>query len=177
MSNKIKSAIKWGLIGSVSSAILGLIFYIFGVDTDSSLKYLSFAIMIGVILAGCYEFRDKISGGFASFKSLFGYTMIIVLVYGVISSIWAVIYMEIIDTNLVKEILLKTELDMEASGADDKIIKQTIEVTKTMMKPHFFFLTSILSMLFIGLIISLPTCAFLKKVKPVDLIIEEKLAE
>ena len=177
MSEKVKSALKWGVIGSIASAILGLIFYILNVDADSALKYLSFAIMIGAILAGSYEFRDKISGNFASFKQIFGYAMLVVVIYAVLSSIWAIIYMQFIDTELVNQILLKTELDMETKGLDDEIIQQTLQVTKTMMKPHFFFITSLLSMLFIGLIISLPTAAFLKKDKPEELIIEEKLAE
>ena len=66
---------------------------------------------------------------------------------------------------------------MEASGADDEIIKQTLVITKKMMLPHFFFLTSLLSTLVIGLIISIPTSAMLRKEKPEELIIEEKLAE
>ena len=177
MNDKLQSALKWGVIGSVASAIIGLIFFILNVDSDSNLKYVSFAIMIGVIIAGCYEYRDTLSGGFAGFKEIFKYAMLVVLIYGVISSIWALVYIEFIDTGLVKEILLRTELEMEANGADDEIIKQTLEVTKTMMKPHFFFFTSLLSTLFIGLIISLPTSGFLKKEKPEDLIIEEKLSE
>ncbi len=177
MSDKLKSALKWGVMGGVASAILGLMFYILNVDSDSALKYVSFAVMIGVIIAGCYEYRDTILGGFGSFKQLLGYAMLLVLVYGLLSSIWAICYMEFIDTGLVNEILLKTELDMEASGADDEIIKQTLVITKKMMLPHFFFLTSLLSTLVIGLIISIPTSAMLRKEKPEELIIEEKLAE
>jgi hypothetical protein len=177
MSDKLKSALKWGVIGSAASAVLGLLFFILNVASDSSLKYVSFAFMIGVIIAGCYEYRDTILGGFVGFKKLLGYAMLVVLVYALVSSVWAVCYVEFIDTGLVNEILLKTELDMEAQGASEKIIKQTLTVTKKMMLPHFFFLTSTLSLLFIGLIISLPASAALKKEKPEELIIEEKLSE
>lgn len=177
MSDKFKSALKWGVLGSVASAILGLIFYILNVDSDSWLKYISFAVMIGVIIAGAYEYRDKLNGGFASLKDILLYAMLLILVYGFISSIWAVVYMEFIDTGLVDEILLKTELDMEAKGTDDEIIQQTLEVTKKMMQAPIFFITSLLGTLFIGFIIAFPTAAVLKKEKPEELIIEEKMAE
>jgi RsiW-degrading membrane proteinase PrsW (M82 family) len=51
MSDKLKSALKWGVIGSAASAVLGLLFFILNVASDSSLKYVSFAFMIGLIIS------------------------------------------------------------------------------------------------------------------------------
>ena len=38
MSDKLKSALKWGVMGGVASAILGLMFYILNLDSDSAVK-------------------------------------------------------------------------------------------------------------------------------------------
>jgi hypothetical protein len=177
MNPKRQTAIKWGLIGGVSSALLGLLFFILNLESSSWLNYLSFAVMIGVIIAGTYEFRDKILGGFASLKKLLGFGILLALVYGIISSMWAVFFMEVLDPGLVKEILLDTEIRMEEQGMSDVQIKQALEVTKKMMKPYLFFFTSLISILFFGSLVSLLTSLVMRKDKPEEIIIEEKLAE
>lgn len=177
MSAKIKSALKWGLIGGIGAASLGLIFFVLNVERSSWLNYLSFAILIAVIIAGSYEYRDKIAGGFSNLKQLLGYGMIVALVYGLISSIWAIFFMEVLDPGLVKDILLDTEIRMEEQGLPDDQIRNALEVTKKMMQPQIFFFTSLISILFVGFLVSLLTSFVMRKDKPEELLIEEKMTE
>lgn len=175
MSETWKIALKWGAIGSIGAAALGLVLYLLNVDSSSFLNYLSLAILIAVLIFGGYEFRDKINGGFASFQEIFRLASMIVLVFALISSVWSIVYMEVIDTNLVNEILLKTELDMEEKGLDDEIIQQTLAVTKKMMKPHFFFITGFLFIMFFGELAAVLVSLVMKKDKPEELIIDENI--
>lgn len=177
MNPKTQSAVKWGLLGGLASAVLGLLFFVLNVESSSWLNYLSFAVMIAVVIAGSYEYRDKIAGGFASFKQLLGFGISVALVYGLISSLWAVFFMEVINPELVKEILLDTEIRMEEQGLSNEQIEQTLAVTKKMMKPYIFFFTSLLSITFMGLLVSLLTSLVMRKEKSAEAIIEEKLAD
>lgn len=176
MTKKTQTFLKWGLLGGIASASLGLVLFILNVDSSSWINYMGMAILVAVIVAGSYEYRDKIEGGFAGFKQLLGFAMMITLVYALFSSSWAIIYMEFIDTELVSRILLDTEIRMEDQGLMDEQIKQTLGVTKKMMQPHYFFFTSVMSMTFIGLLISLLSSLVLRKEKPTEVIIEEKLS-
>ena len=173
MSDKLKLALKWGGIGGLISAVIGLVFYILNVDSSSYLNYLSYAVLVGVLLFGVYEYRDKHLGGYISFKQIMGYGIFIVIVFALLSSIWGIVYMETIDTNLVNEILLKTELDMEEKGLDEEIIQQTLVVTKKMMQPQFFFITSFLFLMLFGTLGNLLVGAVLKKEKPENVLIDE----
>ena len=174
MSDKIKSALKWGGIGGVSMTILGLIMYILNIEYGSKLNYLGYAILIGVVLAGSYEFRDKLNGGFATFTELFKYAIIICLTYALISTIWSVIFMQFIGTDLVSEVLEQSRIQLEERGLDEATIEMSLSWTKTMMKPHFFALTSMFALMVVGTLISVLTSSVLRRFKSdEDLIIDE----
>ena len=68
MSHKIHIALKWGLLGGISTALLGLVLYLLNVERASWLNYVVFGLLIGVIIMGTYEYRDSVLEGFANFK-------------------------------------------------------------------------------------------------------------
>lgn len=130
MNKKTQTFLKWGLLGGVGSASIGLLLFMLNIDSSSWMNYLGMVILVAVIVAGSYEYRDKILGGFANFKELLGFGMLITMVFAFFGSVWAIIYMEFIDTELLSRILLDTEIRMEGQGLSDEQIKQTMAVTK-----------------------------------------------
>ena len=177
MSHKIHIALKWGLLGGISTALLGLVLYLLNVERASWLNYVVFGLLIGVIIMGTYEYRDSVLEGFANFKKLLGIGLLIALVFGIVNALWGVYYMEFLNPTLLNDLMLDTEISMEEQGISDEQIKQTLNVMKTMMKPHFFFVTSLLNMLLVGLFGSSLTSLVMRKEKPEELIIDEKLSE
>lgn len=177
MSDKLKSAFKWGLIGGLAFAVLVLLLYVLNKSSYMALMLSNIFILIIVTLAGSYEFRDKVLDGFVKFKTLLGQAMLLILVYGLLSSLWWLVHLYFIDLAIIPNILIEAETSLEAMGWEEERIMESMVVTKKMMSPFFFFLSNTARMLFFGLIISLPTCAYLKKEKSTELIIEEKLAE
>ena len=69
--------------------------------------------------------------------------MLIALAFGVVNALWGVYYIEFLKPTLLNDMMLDTEISMEEQGISDEQIKQTLDVMKTMMKPHFFFVTSV----------------------------------
>ena len=177
MNSLTQTFLKWGLLGGITSATVGLILFLLNVDSTSWISYVSIGILIAVLIAGSYEYRDKLIGGFANFKELLGFAMKIVLVYALFTSLWSIVYMEFIDTELVGRMLLETEINLENQGLSDEQIDQTMEITVKMMKAPFFFLVSLFNTALLGLMISLLSSLILRKAKPEELIVKEKLSE
>ena len=177
MIDKVKSIVKWGAIGGIGVAILGLITYILGVEYGSWLNYFGYAVLIAVVMAGSYEYRDTLNGGFARFGELFKHAILICLVYAVISTVWSIIFMEFIGTDLVAEVIEQTRMQLEEKGADEATIETSLNWTKKFMQPHFFALTSMFALMFVGALISLLTSSVLRKEKQEDDLIIDEIKE
>lgn len=177
MKNLTQTFLKWGLLGGIASATIGLILFMLNIDSSSWISYVSIVILIAVIIAGSYEYRDKLAGGFANFKQLLGFAMKITLVYALFTSFWSIAYMEFIDTELLGRMLLETEISLENQGLSDEQIDQTMDLTEKMMQAPYFFLVSMFNTALLGLLISLLSSLILRKEKPEELIVKEKLSE
>lgn len=177
MKNLTQTFLKWGLLGGIASATIGLILFMLNIDSSSWISYVSIVILIAVIIAGSYEYRDKLAGGFANFKQLLGFAMKITLIYALFTSFWSIAYMEFIDTELLGRMLLETEISLENQGLSDEQIDQTMDLTKKMMQAPFFFLVSMFNTALLGLLISLLSSLIIRKDKPEELIVKKKLSE
>lgn len=170
----MKSTLKWGLIGGLGAAILGLITFILNIKYDSWVSYLSYAILIAVILAGSYDFRDRINGGYAKFGEIFKYAILVSLIFATISTIWSVLFITVIHPEFTSELIEQSRIQFEEVGLDEATIEMSLSWTRTMMKPHFFALMSMFSLMFVGTLISLLISLVLRKEKhPDELIIDE----
>ncbi len=158
--------IKWGLIGGMVSIIIGLITYLLGLSDSNYFKYLGIIAMVAVVILGLFEYRDKLNGGFASFSDLFKVGLLIGLLITVISSIWSLIYMNFIDTEMISNILLQTEINLESKGMSDKEIKQAMEITKKFMTPISMFIMGFASSLLVSGLVSLVSAIVIKNPKP-----------
>jgi hypothetical protein len=169
--------LKWGLLGGIAYATVGLSLFMLNIDSSSWISYVRIFILIAVIIAGSYEYRDKLAGGFANFKHLLGFSMKITLVYALFTSFWSIAYREFIDTELLGRMLLETEINLENRGLSDEQIDQTMDRTEKMMQAPYFFLVSVFNTALLGLLISLLSSSILRKEKPEELNVIEKLSE
>lgn len=159
--------LKWGVVGALGVIILGVLFYLFDVEYNSKLRYVTFLVSIGVIIAAMMEFRDKENGGYASFGSLFVIGLCIGCLIGLIGGIWAVIYPLYFDTEMYARILLETEINLEEAGLDKVQIKEALKWTEMMFKPWIVYFMSLVGNVLGAMIISLPAGLIIKKDKPV----------
>lgn len=168
MNSKISLAAKWGLLGAVVMIIFTLIMYIANVPYDSKLRWVGFIVIIVVAILGSMEYRDKFMNGYATFGQIFGFVMLLVVVYGLVVSLFSVINITFIDKNMVDKILLENEIKFEEQGMDDAQIDMAMTWTKKMMTPMWMFLMGLISMLFSGVLIGLPAAAILSRKKTTE---------
>ena len=158
--------LKWGVAGAIGVVSLGVLFYLFNVEYSSKVRYVTFLVSIGVIIAAMMEYRDKINGGVASFGNLFVVGLGIGCVIGLIGGIWAVIYPLYLDTEMYTRILLETEINLEEAGLDKVQIKEALKWTEMMFKPWIVYFMSLMGNVVGAVIISLPAGLIIKKDKP-----------
>lgn len=173
MNEKIKVGLRWGLIGGFIVSIIGLIAHLIAFESTLVLSLLTFAVIIAVVIAANYEFRDKINNGWAKFGDLILVSVISAVVFGIIAGLWNVLYMEIVNPDLAAEILEKTRTDMKEKGLEPEEIEQSLAVTKKMLNPFIFFFVSIIQSTILGVIAGLPTGAILKREEPETISLDE----
>lgn len=172
-----KSFFKWGVIGGLGAAIFSLIMHIMNVSYDSKLLYLGYFILVGVILAGTYEFRDKENNGMATIGGILKNAALLCLVYAVLSAIWTILYAHVINPDFISEMLLRTKIDMEERGIEKEQMEMSLKIAKMMMHPISLFFTTVLFTMTWGMIIALPISFALQKGKSDEQIIREKIEE
>lgn len=167
MEEKSNSVWKAGFI---YGAILGLILIIYTVllyvmdqSFNKGLGYVSFLFMAAMIFYGAKSYRDNNLGGFISYGRALGISMIIILVAGIISTIYFLIHASVIDTEYISKLIAASEEELLKKGMSDDQIEMALSMQKKMMKPAIMGIFAFLGTAFWGFIIALLTSIFVKK--------------
>jgi cation transport ATPase len=165
-------ALRWGVIASLAIIAMGLVFQLTGI-TDPTQQYsagnmiaglLSYAIMIAAGILTVKQYRDESLNGSISMGRAFGISMLVILIIAVIQALWTVVYMELINPDLMKEAM---EAQMDKMLEDGRVTEEQLEASSGMMgffaNPWFLAGASLLGTLFIGLLLSLVVALVTKK--------------
>lgn len=159
-------AIKYAIITAIASFIFQIIMYATGTFTNKWLPYLGFVILIAGMVYAIKDRRDKELGGNISYGQAFGVGFQFCLILGLFSAILSYILFNFIAPDMVETILRQTETDMINRGMSDDQVKMGMEWTRKIVSPVGMVITSLISTLFFGAIISLIVAAIMKKENP-----------
>ncbi|MEM6967237.1 MAG: DUF4199 domain-containing protein [Bacteroidota bacterium] len=163
----IKTGVKYGIMLGLAGVISQLVMLLLGMNdsgadptTSALLNLLSLAISIAIIVFAVRYHRDRELGGFISFGRGMKLCFWLGLVSGIITAIWTWIYQNLIAPESLDAI--KTEIEKIKAQVDDGEVP---EMTLTIMEwtyaavtnPLSIMVGSLLSILFIGLFVSLFT--------------------
>lgn len=164
--------LRGGIIASLILIALGLVFQLSGF-TDVTQQYsagnmlaglLSYAIMTAAGILTVKQYRDESLNGSISFGKAFGTSMLVMAIIAVIQAVWTVVYMELINPDLMKEAV---EAQMDKMIEDGQVTEEQLEASSGMMgfftNPWFIAGASLLGTLFMGLILSLVVALVTKK--------------
>jgi len=167
MEEKSNSIWKAGL---TYGAMLGLIMIIYTVllfvmdqSVNKVLGYVNFVFIAGMVYYGAKSYRDTSLNGNISYGRSLGISMIIILVAGIIHSIYFVIHTTIIDPEYINKLLAVVEETMLDRGLSDDQIEMALSMQRKMMKPAIITIMGLVGSAFWGFIISLITSAIVKK--------------
>jgi hypothetical protein len=158
----IRSGVVYGLIMIIYSLILNFT----GLAMNQTMGYLSWVIIIGAVIWAHIEYK-KANGGFMEYSEGLGLGIITILIGGLISGVFSVIYMTLIDNNFIKNMLtqIREQLDKQPNLNDEQI-DAVMKFYEWMFQPHWLFLIGLLSSAIVGLIISAIVSIFTQKSNP-----------
>jgi hypothetical protein len=158
-------ALKYGLFIGLGLIIYYLITQLAGLAANPTAGMIGMVISAAILIVGIvYAIKDFKSqnDGFMSYGQGLGLGALASAVSGLISGIFSSIYVSFIDNSAMKQALDIQRQKMEEQGMDDAQIDQAMAMAEQFSGPGMILVISILSMLFIGFILSLIISAVMK---------------
>lgn len=147
-----------------TAIVYSLILYILGETGNQTLGYISFAFYILFMFLGIKNYRDKMNGGFITYGNSFLLGFFIVLIGGILASLFSFVLFKFIDPGLVDTMIETAREKMESRGdMSEEQIDMALEMSKTMMSPLWMMIWGLAGSAFIGAILSLIVSIFMKK--------------
>jgi len=163
-----KSAMTSGLILGIALVVFSLIIYIMGVVKPPFwVGIIQYLIIIGGIVYGTIKFRDDDLGGEISYSKALGFGILICVFASVISGIYTVILMTVIDPDFINKMMSAIEEEYVKMGMSEDQIEASMKIVGKMQSPVIMAISQVIGFAFMGTIFSLVTSAFLKKDKPI----------
>lgn len=163
-SNSIwKAGLNYGAMLGLILIIYTVLLYVMDMSFNKGLTYVSFLFMAAMIFYGSKSYRDNSLGGYITYGRALGISMIIVLIAGIISTIYFLIHTSVVDTEYVTKLIAAAEEELLKKGMTDDQIEMALSIQKKMMKPSIMAVFGLIGTGFWGLIISLITSIFVKK--------------
>ena len=158
------TATKWGLILAMASIVLTMVFFIANINmTTSPLRFLSWVIMGITYYMAIAEYRNQVAGGYLTIGRAVNLGWWMGLTTGILAGIFIYIYIGFIDTQFAENILTNTEENMLKSGQSQETIDIALAYTKPFVTPPAMAAMTVVSNIFMGIIVSLIIGLILKR--------------
>jgi len=156
---------RYGLLTGLVSVIIS--FGTFAAHMENSpLKYVGYLVLIGGLVMAMRYYK-AINHGFMSFGEGIGIGAVLSAVVGVLSAIFAYLYMNVIDPDSVGRMMEKARADMENRGSmSDEQIDQGMAMAGKFMNGPVMVIIVVITSVLVGLVFSLIVSAFIKHTKP-----------
>jgi len=127
--NRWAIPVKWGILAGLFSVILTTVNFMFIIGNYPFFLATSFVIYVVVILfyffAGVQQRRAF--GGYISLKEAFRTIFIVILISGLISTVYGILYVKLIDPGVMDTIKESTMAFLERVGTPPEKIDETVE--------------------------------------------------
>lgn len=165
-NRKLVIGMKYGLVTSVLSILIGLALYhtgLAGYNSGTNFWTGLLIVFLGFYLAS--EQLKKENDGFMTFGEGIKVALWLGLSMGLITGIYAIIN-NYLDPSMMEKVMNQVEYQLEEQGQSQEQIDMVMEMTKWMTKPPVLIVVSVISNLFSSLIVALIAGNFLKKERP-----------
>ncbi len=169
MEEKMKSAFMPSLMPGIYLAfaliIYTLLLFVLDVDMESPLKYGSYIIMAIGLYLSIVAFRDKHLDGYITYGKAFSAGFYTGLFASIIASIFTIIYVQYIDTELIANILILAEEGMLEQNPDmsNEQIDQALAMTEMFTSPIMMGVMGFIANVILSAALSLIIAIFAKR--------------
>lgn len=157
------TAIKFGVITSLVSIILSLVFYFTNVEYESWSRYISMLITMILIFIGIKTIAKENATKFISFGDLFKAGIYITLILAIISIVYYFVYIHLINPDFMDGLMQSQKEQMAQKGLSEEKIDMALEMAQKFSSPIFTTIVSFLTFLVIGAISSAIGASVYKK--------------
>jgi len=157
----LKSSLNYGLITGIALIVFSLITWMFDVMFAQGINLLVYIILIVGIVLGVKNHRDKANGGFLTYGQGLGVGTLVAVVAAIISSLFSVLLMEVIDPTLMDKMLAVAEEQLVKQNLTEEQIEMALDMQKKWL--GYAWAISIFVTALAGFIVSLIVAAIFKK--------------
>ena len=148
-------AMKPGLI--ISAAAIAYSLMIWSITSDLEMqKYLGW-VVYPILAFGFYYFtinyRDNVKGGYISYGDSFVFMLFMSIVYSVVFALYYYVFLTIIDTEMIVNMMEMVEQDYYNQGLTEAQIEQALKIMGFMFKPWLLSIITMFGGIFIGVLI------------------------
>ncbi|HFA49456.1 MAG TPA: DUF4199 domain-containing protein [Bacteroidetes bacterium] len=166
------TALKIGLYGGLILVIYNLIANMTGLSIPSSItnsvlaSIVQIALYVGIGIFVVKKHREDELGGHISFGRAFLVSLIAMVVAGIISILFNILYMTVIDPTFVESMIDGMEEMFANLGMDTDVAEEQLESVRDSFSPMSQITTGLLGGSLAGAILSLIIAAVMKKNPP-----------
>ena len=166
------TAMRYGMFWGLAAILLGLVSYLLGwTDPGNSSGgmisgIVSFGLSIAMLVLAIKHHRDNELGGYITFGRGFKTGFLTALFYGIIATIWTVIFINFIATDMIEVMQAAMYEQWESQGLTEEQIEQVEGFAMMFATKKFMIAASFGGALIMGSILSLIISAIMKKDHP-----------
>lgn len=161
------SSVKYGLIYGAASVLYALLIYSTNLVTNPAISVLSIAIGVGAVFLAIREYK-QLNDGYLRLKQGISIGILVILIGGIISSIFTFIYASLIKPTFKEDLIATLEQQMrESASQQPEVIDMTLKMYDVMFSPGVMLITGLISAVISGLIYGLIIGAIMKNDRPI----------
>lgn len=164
--------LNYGLLLGILSVVLGVILYVTNAYLDANWVYgtISFLIIVAVVVLGINAFKKQ-NHNFLSLKEAIKIGLGITLIAGIISVIWQLILMNILEPNYMDQLadMQREQMINNFPNMTDSQINDAMAMNAKFSSAWFVAAIALIGSLFQGLIIGLIAGLIMKNKNPQDI--------
>lgn len=160
----LMNALTWGVIIGLISIVYSVVLYMLNQSFNRALGYAGIIILIAGLAFAMKNYRDSVLEGIMPFGKAFGFGVLIVVVSGLLGSIYTYLLYTVIDPELQQKLMeFSAEKMLESGRVTEDQLEQTMEFTKKFMSPVYLTVSGFIMNCIFGTIVSLIVAAIFKK--------------
>lgn len=162
-SSLVLSALSYGAGVGMLLIIFSLIMYILDMNFSRLNQWAPYILLIIGMAYSTKMYRDKVLGGTMNFGRGFLFGWLVAIVASLLSIVFGLIMMNVIDPGLMDRGLQVAEEKLLERGLNDEQIRMALDMQRKMMSGAVGYIIGFVMFAIIGAIISLITAAIYKK--------------
>jgi Protein of unknown function (DUF4199) len=164
----MKTYLVYGVINAIAAALLNLVLYLTGYQTEKLstgqyLNYIGLVIFFVVLFLGMREAREAKPDKAISYGGALSAAVMIALFSGLFGAVYTYIHFSFINTDYAQYVADMTRQKLAAKGLAEAQIDAAIKMTSLFMKPVLLAIFGVISWVFIGTIGGLILAIFVKR--------------